>query len=110
MIFISEDGKEIGTIEGGEIVTEDVQLDSLFYQLMDEGIPTQRRPGVVSYQDATPARIISYLRTQGYEARSGEKAEDANEDEAVLENVNFQGLRINIENLRGDVRHGKTFH
>lgn len=116
MICVYQGEKEIGTIQGEEIETEDVTLDSLFYQLADEGVPMATRPGVTEYQEMNAERLKAYLATQGYTVRSkSSKAQDcaalplSKPMLPISRRMKFQGLDIAVENDIGSIRSGFDF-
>lgn len=102
MILVYEKDKEIGRIEGEEIYTSNTQLDSLFYQLVDEGVPVTISPGTVSYEDMDEENIQEALEDFGYEIRLSKETQDGR---SVIERQ-FQGFNIVIENDTGTVRSG----
>lgn len=114
VFVIKKQGKRVGVadLQRETITTSDQRLQEIFYLLLDEGAGE----GPINQYD--PEAFIEAMEAQHYEALpetdtatpEASIAKDAKEDPAALRNIDFQGLRINIENLRGDVRHGATYH
>jgi hypothetical protein len=110
VFVIYKQGKRVGTIDlkRETINSKDQRLQEIFYLLLDEGAGS----GPISQYD--PGAFVAAMEAQHYEAApetdTSTIAKDAREDPAVIKNINFQGLRVAVENLRGDVRHGATFH
>jgi hypothetical protein len=72
MIKIQRDKKVIGEVDlkNREIETDDDILDSLFYQLADEGVPVELEPGTVSYKEMDEKNLAHFLKEQGYEVKA----------------------------------------
>jgi hypothetical protein len=99
-LHIYEDGEEIAQVDGEDISTNDTRLDTLFWQLMDEGVPVSVGAGEVRYEEADEKAIKRYLKDQGYDVSS--QVQDA----FPLGEREIMGFPIVIEHESGDVRYG----